>query len=79
MDPKYELTDNPPPDAFQKMWTPLLKFNEHAVGNANARTLAILLKEPTTDEGRGHFGVLCTSISCSFHRHCVETGSVHRS
>jgi GNAT superfamily N-acetyltransferase len=50
MDPKYELTDNPPPDAFQKMWTPLLKFNEHAVGNANARTLAILLKEPTTDE-----------------------------
>jgi GNAT superfamily N-acetyltransferase len=50
MEPKYELTDNPPPDAFQKMWTPLLKFNEHAVGNANACTLAILLKEPTTDE-----------------------------
>ena len=50
MEPKYELTDNPPPDAFQKMWTLLLKFNEHAVGNANARTLAILLKEPTTDE-----------------------------
>jgi GNAT superfamily N-acetyltransferase len=50
MEPKYELTDNPPADAFQKMWTPLLKFNEHAVGNANACTLAILLKEPTTDE-----------------------------
>jgi hypothetical protein len=26
MEPKYELTDNPPADAFQKMWTPLLKF-----------------------------------------------------
>ena len=50
MDPKYELTDSPPPDAFQKLWGPLLKFNEHAVGNASARTLAILLKEPTTDK-----------------------------
>ena len=68
MEPKYELTDNPPPDAFQKMWTPLLKFNEHAVGNANAYTLAILLKEPPTDEligglwARSLWG-LCTSIS----------------
>ncbi len=44
MAPKYELTDNPPPDAFQKMWTPLLKFNEHAVGNANACTLAICVE-----------------------------------
>jgi len=47
------VTDNPPPDAFQKLWTPLLKFNEHAAGNANACTLAILLREPTTDELRG--------------------------
>ena|SRR2546423_2403997 len=50
MQPKYELTDDPPRDAFQRIWTPLLKFNEDAVGNASARTLAILLKEPTTDE-----------------------------
>jgi GNAT superfamily N-acetyltransferase len=50
MEPKYQLTDNPPPDAFQKMWAPLLKFNEDAVGNAIARTLAILLKEPKTDD-----------------------------
>jgi GNAT superfamily N-acetyltransferase len=50
MPSKYELTDGPPPDSFQKMWAPLLKFNEDAVGNANARALAILLKEPTTDE-----------------------------
>ena len=50
MEPRFELTENPPPDAFQKIWAPLLRFNEHAVGTANARTLAILLKEPTTDE-----------------------------
>jgi GNAT superfamily N-acetyltransferase len=50
MEPKYELTEDPPPDALQKMWAPLLKFNEHAVGNASARPLAILLKEPTADE-----------------------------
>jgi GNAT superfamily N-acetyltransferase len=50
MEPKYQLTDNPPPDAFQKMWAPLLKFNEDAVGNAIACTLAILLKEPKTDD-----------------------------
>jgi GNAT superfamily N-acetyltransferase len=50
MSPKYELTDEPPPDAFQKMWAALLKVNEHAVGNANSRTLAILLKDSTTDE-----------------------------
>ena len=49
MKPNYELTDDPPRDAFQKIWAPLLNFNEHAVGNASARTLAILLKEPTTD------------------------------
>jgi len=50
MQPKFELTDAPPSDAFQKMWAPLLKFNEDAVGNAIAHTLAILLKDPTTDE-----------------------------
>ena len=50
MELKYELTDSPPPGAFQKLWTPLLKFNENAVGDASARALAILLKEPTTDE-----------------------------
>jgi GNAT superfamily N-acetyltransferase len=50
MSPKYELTENPPAEAFQKMWTPLLKFNEGAVGNATARTLAVLLKEQETDE-----------------------------
>jgi len=50
MQPKYELTDNPAPEAFQKIWASLLRFNEDAIGNAGARTLAILLKEPTTDE-----------------------------
>jgi GNAT superfamily N-acetyltransferase len=50
MDPKYELTDNPPDNAFRQMWAPLLRFNEDTVGNAKAHTLAILLKDPTTDE-----------------------------
>jgi len=50
MEPKYEVTDNPPSDAFQKMWSPLLEFNEQAVGNAKSRTLAILLKDSTTEE-----------------------------
>jgi len=50
MEPKYEVSDNPPAEAFQKMWASLLKFNEHAVGNAAARTLAILLKDATTDQ-----------------------------
>jgi GNAT superfamily N-acetyltransferase len=50
MQPKYELTDDPPRDAFQKIWAPLLKFNELAVGNASPRALAILLKDPTTGE-----------------------------
>jgi hypothetical protein len=50
MSPKYELTESPPPEAFQKMWAPLLKFNEAAVGNATARMLAVLLKDSTTDE-----------------------------
>jgi len=50
MSQQYELTESPPPEAFQKMWGPLLKFNEAAVGNAAARTLAVLLKASTTDE-----------------------------
>ena len=50
MAPKYELPESPPPEAFQKIWEPLLKFNEAAVGNATTRTLAVLLKDPTTDE-----------------------------
>ena len=50
MEPGYELTDSPPPDAFEKLWAPLLKFNEQAVGNERARTLAVLLKEPSTGE-----------------------------
>ena len=50
MSPTYETTESPPPEAFEKMWVPLLKFNEAAVGNATARTLAVLLKNPTTDE-----------------------------
>ena len=68
MNPTYELTDNPPPDAFEKLWAPLLAFNERAVGDAKARTLAILLKDPTTDVlvgglwGRSLWGSLFVDI-----------------
>jgi GNAT superfamily N-acetyltransferase len=47
---KYELTESPPPEAYQKMLAPLLQFNEAIVGNATARTLAVLLKDLKTDE-----------------------------
>jgi GNAT superfamily N-acetyltransferase len=68
MEPKYELTDNPPPDAFQKMWSPLLAFNEHAVGGAKSHTLALLLKDPASEEligglwGRSLWGSLFIDI-----------------
>jgi GNAT superfamily N-acetyltransferase len=68
MEPKYELTDTPPSDAFQRMWSSLLEFNEHAVGNAKSRILAILLQDPTTAEligglwGRSLWGSLFVDI-----------------
>jgi hypothetical protein len=79
MEPKYELTDNPPPDAFQTMWSPLLEFNERAVGNAKSRTLAILLKDPATEKVVGglwgaHFGAPYSSTSCSFRWRYGEKG-----
>jgi GNAT superfamily N-acetyltransferase len=49
MQPRCELTDKPPPEAFGKLWEPLRAFNERIVGDASARTLAILLREPATD------------------------------
>jgi len=49
MQPRQELTDKPPPEAFGKLWEPLRAFNERTVGDASARTLAILLREPATD------------------------------
>ena len=49
MQPRHELTDKPPPEAFGKLWEPLRAFNERIVGDASARTLAILLREPATD------------------------------
>jgi GNAT superfamily N-acetyltransferase len=49
MQPRYDVTDKPPPGAFAKLWDPLHAFNERVVGDASARTLAILLREPATD------------------------------
>jgi GNAT superfamily N-acetyltransferase len=68
MEPTIELTDDPPPGAFQKMWAPLLAFNEQAVGEAKSLTLAILLKHPGTEEvigglwGRSLWGSLLIDI-----------------
>jgi GNAT superfamily N-acetyltransferase len=68
MEPKYELTDDPPPGAFQKMWEPLLAFNEQTVGDGKSRTLAILLKDPATEEiigglwGRSLWGSMLVDI-----------------
>ena len=66
--PKYELAESPPTEAFQKIWQPLLKFNEAAVGNATSRTLAVLLRDAATDEligglwGRSLWGSLYIDI-----------------
>lgn len=49
MQPRYELTERPPREAFEKLWQPLRAFNERIVGDASARTLVILLREPATD------------------------------
>ena len=49
MQPRYQLTDKPPPEAFEKLWEPLRAFNESIVGDATARTLAICCGSPTTD------------------------------
>jgi hypothetical protein len=62
------VTDDPPPGAFQVLWTPLLRFNEQKAGNTKSRTLAILLSEPATGKvvgglwGRSLWG-LSTSTS----------------
>jgi hypothetical protein len=52
MQPKHELADKPPPEAFGKIWELLPAFNERIVGDASARTLAILLREPATGWSR---------------------------
>jgi GNAT superfamily N-acetyltransferase len=49
MQPRYELTDKPPPESFEKLWEQLRAFNERVVGDASAHTLAILLRESATD------------------------------
>src|ERR1700691_5818691 len=55
MSAKYELTENPPPEALQTMVATLLKFNEPAVGKETARMLAVLLKDAVTEELIGGF------------------------
>lgn len=43
------VTDMPAPDSFQRLWMPLLRFNEDKVGSADSRTLAVLLSDGDTD------------------------------
>jgi hypothetical protein len=65
MKAKYELTENPAPDAFGKILSPLKAFNEQVVGHATARTFAILLKDEATDEITG--GLWGRSLWGSFY------------
>lgn len=57
------ITDTAPPDAFEAVWQPMVRFSESTVGPGNARTLAVLLSDPVTDEvvgglwGRTFWGV----------------------
>lgn len=57
------ITDTAPPDAFEALWQPMVRFSESTVGPADARTLAVLLSDPTTNEvvgglwGRTFWGV----------------------
>jgi GNAT superfamily N-acetyltransferase len=46
---RYELTNKPPSETFEKLWEPLRAFNQRIVGDASARTLAILLREAASD------------------------------
>jgi len=61
---KYEPTENPAPDAFGKIFSPLKAFNEQAVGPAAARIFAILLKNEA-DEVVG--GLWARSLWGSFY------------
>jgi GNAT superfamily N-acetyltransferase len=57
------VTDTPPPDAFEAVWQPMVRFSESKVGPANVRMLAVLLSDPSTNEvigglwGRTFWGV----------------------
>jgi GNAT superfamily N-acetyltransferase len=68
MDVRRELTDRPPSDAFQKILGPMRVYNERTVGSANACTLAILLRDATTDEVVGGlwaqalYGSFCVAL-----------------
>jgi GNAT superfamily N-acetyltransferase len=50
MQPRIELTDAPPGDAFQKIRDPLRSFNRAIAGDSGHRPLAVLLTDPRSGE-----------------------------
>jgi GNAT superfamily N-acetyltransferase len=68
MDHRFVLTDKPPPGSFQRVWQPLLDFNQERVGDAHASTLAVLLTSAASSEiiggfwGRTLWGSLYTDV-----------------
>jgi GNAT superfamily N-acetyltransferase len=68
LEPRIELTDTPPPDAFQKIRDPLRDFNRGLAGDAGHRPLAVLLTDPRSGEivgglwGRTGWGYLYTDM-----------------
>lgn len=43
MTPIITVTDNPPRDAFERLWSALLEFNEAEAGSADSVPIAVLL------------------------------------
>jgi len=68
MEPRIELTDAPPPEAFQKILQPLVQFNRDAAGDPQSRPLAVLLSDPQGGDvvgglwGRTSWGYLYTDL-----------------
>lgn len=48
--PRIDVTGDPDPDDYLKLWSPLLAFNQQAVGEAESRPFAILLHDPEGGE-----------------------------
>jgi GNAT superfamily N-acetyltransferase len=50
------LTDTPPPGTFDRLWQPLLQFNEDMIGDAHSRMLALLLTNAADEVTGGLWG-----------------------
>ena len=68
MDPRIELTDAPPTNAFDRIRESLRNFNTRIAGEAGHRPLAVLLTDPQSNEivgglwGKTGWGYLYTDM-----------------